>query len=194
MYEFWLPPGIKGLRVEKLEFLYENRIIFSVSFRNACCSRQRYVSHQKISSICIFQYRKILLLKITKCIPPLFFSTIKFATTTRSRLSVLSLWTDNIIRWLSLFWVIDVRSQSLILRKFETDLSLTAFVAGITSKIFKRMITWEKYSQEFTENVFSVSIMSLIECSSLEKLTFSDSSWVVMLLCLNRVHILLKHF
>ena len=91
-----------------------------------------------------------------------------FATTTRPRLSVLSLWTD-IIKRLIFFWVIDVRIQSLILRKFETDLSLTAFAAGITSKIFKRMITWEKYSREFSENIFSVSVMSLIKCSSLKR-------------------------
>ena len=100
----------------------------------------------------------------------------------RSRLSALSLWIDNIIQQLSLFWIINGRSQSLILRKFKTDLSLTAFVAGITSEIFKRMITWEKYSREFTENVFSVSIMSLMDCSSwelLEKLTSSDLGWVV---------------
>ena len=81
-----------------------------------------------------------------------------FATTTGSRLSVLSLWTNNIIQWLSFFWIIDARSQSLILRKFETDLSLRAFVAGIASKIFKRMIAWERYLREFTENVFRISI------------------------------------
>lgn len=85
-------------------------------------------------------------------------------TTRRSRFSFLSLWTDHIIQWLSRFRVTDVRSQSLILCKLEIDLSLVAYVVITTCKIFNRIITWERYSRQFTENVFSVFIISLIEC------------------------------
>ena len=123
MYELLLPPGIKGLRVERRdEFLWEQNNIF-YSFTNACLSWRRYVNHQNISSIYIFQYKKILLLKIAKSIPPLrssFPLQQLFATTTRYRLPVLSLRTDKIIQWLALSGVIDVRSQSVILRKFKT--------------------------------------------------------------------------
>lgn len=65
-----LPPGIKGLRVERHDkFVYENRIIFSISFAHTCFSRERFVSHQnpflenyqKYSTAPLFHYKNHLL-------------------------------------------------------------------------------------------------------------------------------------
>ena len=86
-----------------------------------------------------------------------------FATLQRSRLSVSSLWICNVSILLSLEFVVVERRYVFSLRRAENDLSLKAFVAGITSIIFAILTT------SFIRSVFASGsacknlISSLIE-------------------------------
>ena len=62
---------------------------------------------------------------------------------TKSKLSVLFLWTCNIIKWLRRLSVIVERKYPLTRLRAEKDISLIALVAGITSKSFTNLKTSE---------------------------------------------------
>ena len=75
-------------------------------------------------------------------------------------LSVFSLCTDNSVQYLNRSCVIDVLNQFLNLHKNEAVCSLAALVAGITSRIFDKIMTCEKYTNDGSDKFCIFSMIS----------------------------------